>query len=124
MPFVYILRSAEGLIHIGCSADVAQSVRQHNQGRIRWTSAGSDWQVQHIERFQNMDEAQAREAWLNTRVGREQILASLFPRHIPGRYGPVQHGAAAFSGSGAPSPRPVYSPSSLPPVRRRAARLQ
>jgi putative endonuclease len=62
MPFVYILRCADGSLYTGWAVDVAARVRAHNAGRgARYTRARRPVKLIYCEEFPSRADAMRRE---------------------------------------------------------------
>ena len=73
--FVYVLRNPEGRLYIGCTTDLHQRVRQHQEGKGGWTRGRGPWQLVHHEVFDSRATAMRREGNLKRgRTNRELRL--------------------------------------------------
>jgi len=74
MQYVYILRSTkDNQMYIGCTKDLQKRVREHNSGDVSSTKARLPLELVHYEAFSNKQDAFAREQWLKTGWGRNQL---------------------------------------------------
>ena len=62
MHYVYLLRSttAREKFYLGCTSDLKQRVRSHNQGKNRSTR-GSQWELIYYEAYTTLAAARKRE---------------------------------------------------------------
>jgi len=81
MFWVYVLRSQRtGRRYTGSCEDLAGRLHEHNSGYSPATRHGVPWQLVHSEPFPTRAEACARERFLKTGRGRDELdrlLASL-----------------------------------------------
>ena len=72
MFYVYILHSASaGKYYVGCTQDVSNRLREHNQGETRSIRHGIPWELIHVEEFQTRAEAVRQENKIKARgIGR------------------------------------------------------
>lgn len=78
MHYVYILYSdKDGGLYIGESADLQKRIQLHNSGSVRSTKHRRPIRLVHYEAFTNSTDAKARERYLKSGYGREQLNAML-----------------------------------------------
>lgn len=78
MYYVYILQSIKDKqLYIGCTKDLQKRVREHNSGDVRATKVRLPLNVIHYEAFVDKSDAFAREQWLKTGWGRNQLQKML-----------------------------------------------
>lgn len=74
MDYVYILESLkDGKFYTGCTDNLRQRLLLHNTGKVASTKHRSPLEVIHYEAFINKRDAFARERWLKTGWGRNQL---------------------------------------------------
>jgi len=79
MPFVYILRCADGTLYTGWAKDVARRVADHNAGRgARYTRAHRPVELIYTEEVATIGDALKRELAIK-RYPREKKLALCAP---------------------------------------------
>ena len=67
---VYILRSLkDGIHYVGQTGDLTRRLKEHNQGRVRWTKQHVPWRVIYREEFDSRSEAIRREHFLKSPKG-------------------------------------------------------
>ncbi len=63
MYFVYILKSKkDGTYYVGYSADVNRRLKEHNNGKVRYTRGRAPYMLIHTERFQSIEDAKKKES--------------------------------------------------------------
>lgn len=82
MHYVYILQSnKDNNLYVGCTNNLKQRFELHNLGKINSTKNRKPFMLIYYEAFLNKNDAFAREQWLKTGWGRNQlkkILANYF----------------------------------------------
>lgn len=74
MHYVYILRSnKDKQLYIGCTKDLQKRVQKHNSGDVSSTKYRLPLEVIYYEAFTNKEDAFAREQWLKTGWGHNQL---------------------------------------------------
>ena len=74
MFFVYVLRSRkDGALYIGLTGDLDRRIKEHNSGKERTTRHRRPFDLVHSEGYATRTEARAREKFLKTGYGREQL---------------------------------------------------
>ena len=79
MPYVYILRCADGSLYTGYALDLEQRCAAHNAGRgARYTSGRRPVTVVYSERVASVSDALKREHALKrlTRAQKESLIAN------------------------------------------------
>ena len=72
--FVYVLISEKYKTrYVGCAFDMTQRIKEHNEGRCRYTSGRRPWNVIRKEEYQTLSEARKRERFLKTGKGRKEL---------------------------------------------------
>jgi putative endonuclease len=72
--YVYVLLSEKtGRRYTGSCHDLDDRVARHRAGRSKATKAGVPWKLIHSERFASRSAAMARERYLKTGRGREEL---------------------------------------------------
>ncbi len=76
--FVYILFSfKDSGFYIGCSKDINKRFDQHSKGEVYSTKNRRPLKIIYLETFINKSDAMAREEFLKSGFGREQLKKSL-----------------------------------------------
>jgi len=76
--FVYVLLSLkDGKFYVGYSRHLNQRLKQHSRGEVISTMNRRPLKIVHYEWFLNEKDAKARERFLKSGFGREQLRASL-----------------------------------------------
>ena len=74
MYFVYILISEKvQRTYVGYSDNVERRLTQHNAGQVTATKYRRPLRIFHLEEFQTMKEAKARELWWKSGSGRNEL---------------------------------------------------
>jgi putative endonuclease len=74
MYYTYVLYSKRfDIIYIGQSADLQIRLKQHNDGKHRYTKRYIPWEIVHIEKFNTRTEAMKREKESKSHKGRDYI---------------------------------------------------
>jgi putative endonuclease len=80
---MYVLRSLkDGKQYTGSTSNLANRLKQHNSGQTRSTKRRRPFEMIYAEEYQTREEAEARERYLKTGKGREElrkILLGLLP---------------------------------------------
>jgi putative endonuclease len=72
MFYTYILKSKTyGTRYVGSAEDIAKRLKEHNNGKVRYTKGRMPWLVIYKEEFQTRSEAIRREKFLKTGQGRK-----------------------------------------------------
>ena len=78
MFFVYVLRSGTtGRLYTGSCSDLSRRLHEHNAGQSPATRHGSPWLLLHTESFPTRAQAYARERFLKTGAGRDELARTL-----------------------------------------------
>lgn len=76
--YVYILQSKlDHKLYIGFTTDLKQRLKQHSEGYIASTRKRRPFTLLHYEYFTNKPDAQAREKFLKSGYGHEQLKSFL-----------------------------------------------
>jgi putative endonuclease len=79
MYYVYVLYSEKlNKRYISSTSDVNNRLKEHNNGKSKFTKAGVPWKLIYQESHQSNHEARSRELFLKSGVGRkflDQILS-------------------------------------------------
>jgi predicted GIY-YIG superfamily endonuclease len=73
-----IVSENSGEIYVGMALDAQRRLKEHNNGKNRYTKGLRPWNLFKIEYFQDWTEARKREKYLKSGVGKE-FLRSLVP---------------------------------------------
>jgi len=79
LPYVYIVRCADGTLYTGWTTDVKRRVAQHNAGRgARYTRMHRPVQLVYLEELPDRSAAMRREAMIKKleRSQKEQLVAA------------------------------------------------
>jgi putative endonuclease len=72
MYYIYIIKSISyGNRYIGSSKDIVERLKEHNQGKCRYTKGRKPWKLIYQESFVNRSQAMQREKILKSGKGRE-----------------------------------------------------
>jgi putative endonuclease len=72
--FVYVLESLkDGIHYVGMSENTEIRLKQHNQGKTKFTKGHIPWVLVHQEEYLNFMEARKREKYLKSAAGRRWI---------------------------------------------------
>ena len=72
--FIYALISERYKTrYVGSTADIANRLQEHNNGRCRYTKGRRPWRLIHQEEFITLSEARKRERFLKSGVGRKEL---------------------------------------------------
>lgn len=78
MYYVYVLQSrSHHTYYVGSTEDVPKRLKEHNEGRCRYTSGRMPWEVVYQESYSTRAEAMRREKYLKSGAGREWLLRFL-----------------------------------------------
>jgi predicted GIY-YIG superfamily endonuclease len=76
---VYAIVSEKcGEIYVGMALDAEKRLKEHNNGKNRFTKGLKPWNLFRIEYFQDWKEARVREKYLKSGIGKA-FLKSLVP---------------------------------------------
>jgi len=76
--YVYVLFSLKDrLLYIGSTKDLVQRLRRHKVGKVRATKLRRPIQLIHYEYFIDKNEALAREKFLKSGFGRNELKKAL-----------------------------------------------
>lgn len=89
--FVYLLCNPNGKYYIGITSDVARRVREHNDGRSKWTKKFGPWQLAWQEGPMSLGEARKMENRMKRQKGGKGLLCLMPAQGSLGR-------AAVWSG--------------------------
>jgi putative endonuclease len=79
MPYYsYVLRSLRnGTLYKGSTENLDKRLFYHNQGKVKFTSKYTPWELVIFEVFSSRSEAIKREKWYKTGIGRDWIKTQL-----------------------------------------------
>ncbi|MBZ9572250.1 GIY-YIG nuclease family protein [Patescibacteria group bacterium] len=83
MWYIYVLQSNKGDWYIGSTKDLRKRILTHNSGKNRSTKYGIPWKLIYYEAGLNRKDAQAREKYLKSGMGRRYLknrLKSFFAK--------------------------------------------
>ena len=72
-----LLSLKDGGFYIGFTTDLKQRLKQHTRGEVKSTKGRRPLKLIHCEFFINKQDAKAREVFLKSGFGREQLRKSL-----------------------------------------------
>jgi putative endonuclease len=73
-----IVSLANGEIYVGMALNAEKRLKEHNNGKNRYTKGLRPWKIIHIEYFSDWKQARVREKFLKSGVGKE-FLKSMVP---------------------------------------------
>lgn len=74
MFYVYVLQSLKNnRFYIGCTNDLFRRLREHNEGRSKYTKSTRPFKLVHHEPFKDLKLARKRERLLKGGQGREWL---------------------------------------------------
>lgn len=74
MFYVYILKSEKsGQWYTGSTGNLRKRLSQHNLGQSTWTKGGVPWKLIYYEACLFEEDAQARELYLKSGVGKKYL---------------------------------------------------
>jgi putative endonuclease len=74
MYYLYALKSdKDRKMYIGATKDLKQRIRMHNTGKIKSTKLRKPLKLVYYEAFSDKSDAFAREQWLKSGWGRNQV---------------------------------------------------
>ena len=72
MVYLYVIRSeVNGELYVGICKDVEVRLREHSQGKNRYTKGLKPWKLVHTETFLNWKEAREKEKYYKSGSGKE-----------------------------------------------------
>lgn len=72
--YVYVISSKEGYKFTGITENIHDSLEQNvNKSSSFWTKKGTKWELIYSEEFLDYKQAQEKEEWLNSGIGKEYI---------------------------------------------------
>jgi len=78
--YVYVIRSlTHGTRYVGSAENIQKRLKEHNDGRCRYTSGRRPWKLEYFEELTSLSEARQREMFLKSGKGRlelDQVLKS------------------------------------------------
>jgi len=78
MNYVYILHSTKDKgLYIGYTTDLKRRLKEHQNGLSKSTKHRAPVHLVHYEAFQEVGDARAREKYLKSGYGREQLRSQL-----------------------------------------------
>lgn len=75
---VYVLQDKEGKFYKGVTNDLDRRFHEHKSGHTQTTKKMKDLMVVYTEKYDNFDEARARELYLKTAAGRRFLKKTLW----------------------------------------------
>ena len=76
--YVYVLKSKFAKkSYVGMTIDVERRLGEHNSGKNFYTKRYLPWEIIHMEKFDNREEARKREKYLKSTSGR-RFLKKIF----------------------------------------------
>lgn len=71
--YVYVLRNLKGLFYTGCTSDLRKRVKEHNDGKSKYTNIHRPYELIYYEACLNKSDAFAREKYLKSGMGKRYI---------------------------------------------------
>ena len=66
---VYVIKSECGRFYIGLSENAENRLKQHNEGKSKWTSRYKNWKIIYKKVFNSLSEARKWENYLKRQKG-------------------------------------------------------
>jgi putative endonuclease len=80
MIYLYVIRSLVNKnLYVGICKDIARRLKEHNQGKNRYTKGLRPWELVHSEEFANWQTARDKEKYYKSGVGKEYLKEKLVP---------------------------------------------
>jgi putative endonuclease len=73
MYYVYVINCANKTLYVGFTADLKQRIKRHNAGKVISTKYRAPVKLIYYEGFCNKSDALAREKYLKSGYGRQQL---------------------------------------------------
>ncbi len=74
MYYVYVIYSKKlKKRYVGSTENVERRIREHNNGKNRFTKGGIPWIKIYLEEYESRSEAMQRESYLKSGVGRRYL---------------------------------------------------
>ncbi len=74
MNYVYVLYSERlKKRYVGSTKDFEKRIKEHNNGKSRFTKGGIPWKLIYKEEYSTFSEARKRELFLKTGAGRKYL---------------------------------------------------
>jgi putative endonuclease len=79
MYFIYILSNKiNSQLYKGVTKDLEKRLKEHNQGKHKYTSEFMPWEIVYYEEYESFSEARERELYFKSGSGREFLKKILF----------------------------------------------
>ncbi len=74
MFYTYILKSEkDGKMYTGYTVDLRKRFKEHTEGKSTWTKSRGPWKLIYYEACINEEDAQAREKYLKSGMGKRYL---------------------------------------------------
>lgn len=71
--YVYVLQNSSLKWYTGCTSDLKTRVKEHNDGKSRYTKTRGPYQLIYYEACMNKEDAFRREKYLKTGMGKRYL---------------------------------------------------
>jgi putative endonuclease len=79
MFYVYIIRSlSKNILYTGMATDIQLRLKEHNQGKSKFTSAYIPWELVYSEGPFRTEEARKREKYFKSAAGKRFLKSKIF----------------------------------------------
>jgi len=80
MIYLYVIRSLVNKnLYVGICKDITRRIKEHNQGKNRYTKGLRPWELVYTEEFANWQTARDKEKYYKSGVGKEYLKEKLVP---------------------------------------------
>ncbi len=77
---LYIIKSlVNGELYVGICKDLTNRLREHEQGKNRYTKGLRPWKLVHREEYPDWQTARTQEKYYKSGIGKEQLKGILVP---------------------------------------------
>jgi predicted GIY-YIG superfamily endonuclease len=80
MIFLYVIKSeVNGDLYTGICKDIDRRLKEHEQGKNRYTKGLRPWKLVLTEKYENWSKAREKEIFYKSGFGKEKLKAILAP---------------------------------------------
>jgi putative endonuclease len=74
MKYLYVIKSDQnGDLYVGITQDVETRLKDHQNGKNRYTKGLRPWNLVHVEEFEDWKEARKKEKYYKSGYGKEKL---------------------------------------------------